>query len=80
MLRGFRVRWNRRVDVERHVQPTQIDRRGEAFRLLVGLGADKERAHHGAWRLFAPGTETLLVSACHLVAAARIDEVRERER
>jgi hypothetical protein len=76
----FIGRGHRRVDVERHVQAAQVDRSGQAFGLVVGLGADGECADDDArpGALFR-GLEVLPIGPRHLVAAARIDEVGEGE-
>jgi hypothetical protein len=68
---------NGRVDVERHVQPAQVDRRGEPLGVGFALGADRERADHDLRASRA--LEIPAIGARHRVAALRVDEVREGE-
>src|SRR3954453_17460349 len=79
MPRNFLERRHRRVHVERHVQTAQVDRAGQELGGLVGFGADREGADDDPRSFFAPGLEMLAVVAAYRIAAARIDEVRERE-
>ena len=53
MTRGLLVSRDGRIDVERHVQPAQVDGRRQALGFFIGLGDDRKRAYDRAW-LLAP--------------------------
>jgi hypothetical protein len=80
MALGLRQGGHRPIHVERHVKAAQVDGGGEAFGLRVALGADGKHADDRRGRAFARGgLELRAVGARHGVAAARVDEMRERE-